>query len=83
MKYLNRIRPLYFFFAFILGILYVYLVEPGMKYVNKHPTPENAGKIIYRETKGTNDICYVYDMEKIDCPQNKSAIRQQPIVLNE
>ncbi len=79
MKYLNNIRPFYFFFAFVLGIIYVYLIEPGMKYINKHPTPENASQIIYRGEKGE---CYVYDMEKVDCPEAKS-IKQQPIVVTE
>ena len=79
MKYLNNIRPFYFFFAFVLGIIYVYLIEPGMKYINKHPTPENVNQIIYR---GDNGECYVYDMEKVDCPKDRS-IKQQPIVVTE
>ena len=82
MKYLNNIRPFYFFFAFMLGILYVYLIEPGMKYINHHPAPENAGHTIYHDKNGE---CYVYDMEKVDCPTTTTdkSIKQQPIVVTE
>jgi len=83
MRYLNRIRPLYFFLAFILGILYVYLLEPSMKFVNKHPTPDNAGKIVYHDKNSETDICYVYDMVKLDCPSDKNTIKQQPIGVSD
>lgn len=95
MKYLNKIRPFYFFAAFTLGIIYVYLIEPGMRYITKHPTPDNAGKIIYiNENKNnntanenntkSNDLlnkeCYIYKAEIVECPANKNLISQHPIV---
>ena len=78
MKYLNRLRPFYFFFAFILGIVYVFLVQPGMRYITKHPTPENAGQVVYQEKDGT---CFIYKAVEIQCPQDKSLITNQPITV--
>jgi len=63
----------------MVGIIYVYLLEPGMKYIIKHPTPENAGKIIYK-TK-SND-CFVYKLHMLDCPADKAAINSQPISVD-
>jgi hypothetical protein len=52
-----------------------------MKYINQHPAPENAGHTIYRDKNGE---CYVYDMEKVDCPTTTDrSIKQQPIVVTE
>ncbi len=79
MKYLNRIRPFYFFFAFVLGIVYIYLIDPSPKYVTKHPTPENAGNIIYKENKG----CFIYKLVMLDCPNDKSGINNQPITVED
>ena len=75
MQYLNRIRPFYFFFAFVLGLLYVYLIQPGMNYVMRHPTPENAGQITYQNT----GECFIYRMNKVDCPADKSLVNTHPI----
>lgn len=65
MRYLNKIRPFYFFLAFGLGILYIYMVNPGPKIVVKHPTPDNAGVLVYRDKAGN---CYKYDKELVTCP---------------
>ena len=81
MKYLNKIRPVYFFLAFLLGLLYIYLIDTGNKYILLHPTPENAGNIIYNSNQpsGKSDACYKYIIQKLDCPKDKTAINNQPI----
>jgi hypothetical protein len=85
MKYLNRIRPFYFFFAFMLGLLYVYLIQPGLKYIIRHPTPENAGQITYQNVSNSNkqNECFVYRVDKVECPVDKSLINQHPITVAE
>lgn len=94
MQYLNKLRPIYFFGAFLLGILYIYLLQPGLRYISRHPTPENAGKIIYtigtgflaqsQGTAGANSgQCFTYKLIPMDCPQDKNAINNQPIVVKE
>lgn len=80
MRYLNKLNPLFFFGAFLLGILYVYLEEPGLRYITRHPTPENVGKIIYTEAGGK---CFKYSLQSVMCPVDKTAINNQPIVVKE
>lgn len=79
MQYLNKLRPIYFFGAFLLGILYVYLIQPGLRYINRHPTPENAGKIIYTDS----GKCFKYTLQPVMCPADETAINNQPIVVKE
>jgi hypothetical protein len=55
---------IWFFVAFSVGILYVYLVHPKPPVVIKFPTPLNAGKVIYKDTSGT---CYVYNAKPTKC----------------
>lgn len=62
-----RLNIPFFLMAFSLGILYVYLNKPPHTVVIKHPTPENAGKIVYKDK---SDNCFIYDMNKVKCPEN-------------
>lgn len=55
----------YFMISFLIGLLFVYLFSEKPKLVYQHPTPENAGKIIYMDDNGA---CYKYTSEKITCP---------------
>ncbi len=81
MRYLNKLRPMYFFAAFLLGILYVYLGEPAKRYLTRHPTPENAGKIIYKDSASSK--CFIYKLEQVECPADKTGVNSQPIAVKE
>jgi hypothetical protein len=84
MQYLNKLRPFYFFAAFLLGILYVYLGEPAIRYLIRHPTPENAGKIIYKDSGNPlASKCFIYKLEEVSCPDNKTGVNIQPIAVKE
>jgi hypothetical protein len=76
---LDRIRPLYFFAAFAIGLLACYVMAPRPEVVVKFPTPYNAGTVVYRDKA---DSCYAYDATKSECPRDPSAIRTQPITEN-
>ena len=78
LQYLNKINPLAFLLAFSIGILYVYATQPSPKIIIKHPTPQNAGKIIY-EDKANN--CYKYLAEEVQCPDDSNMIVNHPLVL--
>jgi hypothetical protein len=80
MRYLNKLRPIYFFGAFLLGILYIYLLQPGLRYITKHPAPENASKIIYTESANK---CFVYKLQPVECPIDTKSINNQPIGVKE
>ena len=40
-----------------IGFFVVYISNPKPQIIIKHPTPENAGKIVYRDD---NNVCYKY-----------------------
>lgn len=69
---LDHIDPLYFLVALCLGLLYTYLTAPQPQIVIKYPTPFNAGKITYMDQ---NDVCYKYQMKKVECPTDRSKIK--------
>jgi len=73
---LKRIKPLYFFLSFAIGLLVVYIFHPAPSVVVKFPSPYNAGKITY---EGKHDSCYVYQANKVDCPEDKKTIKSQPL----
>jgi hypothetical protein len=63
-----------FVFAFILGIIYIYISSPPIRSVIKYPTPYNANKIVYMNH---NKQCYKYNVEEVKC--NEASITQ-PII---
>jgi hypothetical protein len=70
---LTRIKPLYFFLSFGIGLLLVYFLQPSPKVVLKFPSPFNAGQVTYRE----DDSCYKYNATKVDCPED--GVKPQPL----
>jgi hypothetical protein len=71
----GKLRPLYFFTAFAVGLLFVYMVTPPPQVVVKFPSPYNASQIVYKDS---NEQCYRYKAEKSECPVDKSKIKPQP-----
>jgi hypothetical protein len=72
----DKIRPLYFFAAFAIGLFLCYIYNPKPEVVMKFPSPYNAGNITYKD-KGSN--CYKYEATKTECPKDKGLIKDQPI----
>ena len=54
----------WFFLAFSIGIIYVYLSEPNTKQIIKYPTPYNSEKITY---KGLSGDCYKFKSSEVKC----------------
>ncbi len=77
LKYIN---PFYFLIAFFIGMFFTYISTPPPDIVIKYPTPDNAGKIIYRDTA---DVCYKYRAQKVDCPKDKSKIKKFDLQYHE
>ena len=59
------IEPIYFFGALILGLIYALVYRPPNRIVTVHPTPFNAGKIVYKDDA---NVCYKYDVIEVSCP---------------
>ncbi len=74
---LLRLRPLYFFSAFAVGLLFCYLVTPARKVVVKFPSPYNAGQITYKDNA---DNCFKFNADEVDCPQDRALVRPQPVM---
>ena len=66
------INPYYFFISLVIGLFCAYLFTPMPEVIIRYPTPENAGKIIYQDT---NEVCYKYKAEEVQCPADKSKIK--------
>jgi hypothetical protein len=66
------ILPLYFLISFCIGIFFVYISTPKPKIIIKYPTPQNAGKIIYKDNSG---LCYKYLAKEVKCPKNTKEIK--------
>jgi hypothetical protein len=77
MALLGRIRPLYFFAAFAVGLMVCYMMSPKPDVVVKFPSPYNAGRVIYKD-KAAN--CYKYSADKVPCPSDGSKVKPQPIM---
>jgi hypothetical protein len=75
-KFTDYINVTAFFIAFCIGIFFTYIYSPPKKIIIKWPTPENAGKIIYRDHA---DTCYKYKADEIPCPDDKSQIKKTSI----
>jgi hypothetical protein len=60
-----KIRPLYFFVAFSVGLLACYIMTPPPNVVVRFPSPYNAGKVVYKD-KGQS--CYTFSADQVECP---------------
>lgn len=76
MSIFNYIDPFYFFLAFSVGLILTYLMTPTPTIIIKYPTPENAGKYIYKDKA---DVCYKYKAEEVVCPDDNGLIKEIPI----
>ena len=75
-KFTDYINPLAFFIAFAIGIFLTYIYSPPKKIIIKWPTPENAGKVIYKDEA---DTCYKYKAKEVACPDDKDQIKNTDI----
>lgn len=73
---LKHFRALPFFVGLILGIIGIYFVQPDKTVTIKYPTPELAGKSIYKDKNG---ICYKYETKKVDCDKNEGKMKNFPL----
>ena len=67
----NYIVPEYFFGAFVIGLIYIFLTSPAATVIMKHPTPYNLQTATYQDSQSN---CYRYKSSKISCPTDQSKI---------
>ncbi len=73
---LLQIKPLFFFAALAVGLMFTYLLAPQPTVVVKFPTPFNAGKVLYRDA---TDGCFKFNANKVPCPADGADVVPQPI----
>jgi hypothetical protein len=57
-----------FLLSLTFGLFLVYLWGADMKEVYVYPTPENMGRVQYKDNA---DNCYVYKGEEVECPSQE------------
>lgn len=72
-KYINF--PV-FLVSLAIGILFVYLFQPELNVIYVYPTPDNQNKILYKDK---TDNCFKFNSEEVDCPDDKTKIKNIPI----
>jgi len=60
----------------VLGIAGIYFIKPEGSVHYKYPTPENAGKLTYRNKNG---ICYQYSGKEVNCDTNDAKLKTYPL----
>jgi len=81
--FFDKLHLGYFLLAFTIGLIYVYSTAAPKEIIIKHPSPTNAGKVLYRKDDGNGgETCFRYKANKSVCPIEKDGVKilPQPMV---
>ncbi len=73
---IKHIRLIPLVLGIIAGVIAVLFVKPQQIVVYKYPTPENAGKVIYKDK---NNVCYRFSATEQNCDKNESRLKDFPL----
>jgi hypothetical protein len=79
-NFANYINIPAFFITLAIGLFFTYIFSTPKKIIIKWPTPENAGKVVYKDY---SDSCYKYKANEVKCPEDKSTIKNHNIQYSE
>lgn len=73
---LKHIKLMPFAIGIVIGIVAIMFIKPEMNVVFKYPTPENCGKVVYKDKNG---VCYKYSTKEVNCDKNESKLKDFPL----
>lgn len=76
--FFNKLNPFVFIVSFAVGIFMCYITYPAPQIIIKHPTPDNAGKVIYTDEE---ENCFKYKAEEVKCPADTNKIMKHPLSI--
>ena len=59
-----------------LGIAGIYFLKPEGTIHYKYPTPDNVGKLTYKDKNG---VCYQYSGKEVNCDTNDGKLKNYPL----
>ncbi len=73
---LRHIEIVPLFIGIVIGIIAILMIKPEKSVIYKYPTPQNAGKIVYKDKNG---VCYKYSAAEVNCDSNESRLKDFPL----
>ena len=73
---IKHLKLIPFIGGLIVGIIAIMFIKPEKVVVFKYPTPENCGKISYKDKNG---VCYKYSTKQVECDKNESKRKDFPL----
>jgi len=65
-----------FLISFSIGLFFIYILGPEMKPIYIYPSPENVGKVLFKDKA---DNCFLFEEKNIECPKDETKIFGIPI----
>ena len=65
-----------FICGLVFGIIGIYFMKPQETIIYKYPTPDNMGKLTYKDKNG---VCYKYKGKEVDCDKNETKLKNYPL----
>ncbi len=73
---LRHIKLFPLLLGLVIGVVAILMIKPEKEVVYKYPTPQNAGKIVYKDKNG---VCYKYSSKEVNCDSNESRLKDFPL----
>jgi hypothetical protein len=73
---LKHIKLMPFLAGLVIGFIAIMFINPEKTVVFKYPTPENCGKVTYKDKNG---VCYKYSSKQVECDKNESRLKDFPL----